>query len=52
MGYGWCGECRTKVALLVQSGRLRHHVRKGDRCGGSLCAPASVAVEMPKEWSK
>lgn len=42
--YGICGTCHTKVALLVLSGRVRHHVRNGKRCDGSLHQPESLKV--------
>lgn len=44
---GWCDVCNTRVALLVQSGRLKRHRRNGVQCEGSLHAPISLKVEAP-----
>ena len=40
-GEGYCRHCRFVVAL-TPGGRLVTHYRKGERCDGSLKAPAKV----------
>lgn len=41
--YGYCAVCGAVRALLVQTGRVRHHLTNGKRCQGSLEPPSAPA---------